>query len=156
MIGRVSKKKVFDYRETLHAINKMREINPNLEVKINTVVNKLNFSENLSEFIQEVQPQKWKVFKLLPIYSDKLEIQDHEFYKFIETHAHLNKIMSTENNDDMTESYLMIDPIGRFFQNGIEQGYNYSSPLCEVSADTALRQINFDTNKFISRYKRII
>ncbi|KAB0628445.1 radical SAM protein [Acinetobacter gandensis] len=156
MIGRSSKKKVFDYQETLLAINQMREINPNLDFKINTVVNKLNFSENLSDFIQQVKPRKWKVFKLLPIYSDKLEIQDHEFYSFIKTHAHLSEIMSIENNDDMTESYLMIDPLGRFFQNGIERGYNYSSPLCEVSADFALKQINFDTNKFISRYKRII
>lgn len=156
MIGRSSKKNVFDYQETLVAIQKMREINPYLEFKINTVVNKLNFSENLSDFIQQAQPQKWKVFKLLPIYSDNLKIQDHEFYNFIQTHAHLSKIMSAENNDDMTESYLMIDPLGRFFQNGIEQGYNYSSPLCEVSAEIALKQINFDTNKFISRYKRII
>lgn len=156
MIGRSSKKNVFDYQEILIAIQKMREINPYLEFKINTVVNKLNFSENLSDFIQQAQPQKWKVFKLLPIYSDNLKIQDHEFYNFIQTHAHLSKIMSAENNDDMTESYLMIDPLGRFFQNGIEQGYNYSSPLCEVSAEIALKQINFDTNKFISRYKRII
>lgn len=156
MIGRSSRKKIFDYRETLMAINHMREVNPDIEIKINTVVNKLNFCENLSDFIQQAQPQKWKIFKLLPIYSDKLKIQDHEFLKFIEEHAHLSKIMSVENNDDMTESYLMIDPLARFFQNGIEQGYHYSSPLCEVSADVALKQINFDTNKFISRYKRII
>jgi radical S-adenosyl methionine domain-containing protein 2 len=156
MIGRTSKKKMFNDKEILIAINKMREINPNLELKINTVVNKLNFSENLSDFINQAKPQKWKIFKLLPVYSDKLKIQDLDFSKFIETHSHLSDIISTENNDDMTESYLMIDPLGRFFQNGIEQGYNYSSPLYDVSVDIALQQVNFDTTKFINRYKRII
>lgn len=155
-IGRASKKTIFNYQEILIAIKQMRMINPDLEFKINTVVNKLNFSEDLNEFILNVRPKKWKIFKLLPIYSNKLEIHDFEFYEFIKTHEHLSNIISTENNDDMTESYLMIDPLGRFFQNGIEQGYNYSSPLYEVSTEIALQQINFDTNKFINRYKRII
>ena len=55
-----------------------------IEIKINTVVNKLNVSEDLSCFISQIQPNKWKIFKLLPVYSNKLDITEQEFHQFIE------------------------------------------------------------------------
>ncbi|WP_420001785.1 viperin family antiviral radical SAM protein [Acinetobacter sp. LF10] len=155
-IGRASKRNIFNPSNVLTAISQIKNINPNIEIKINTVVSKLNFSEDLSTFIKQIEPTKWKIFKLLPIYSSKLEILDEEFSKFIIQHSNFKCIISAENNDDMTESYLMIDPLGRFFQNGLDQGYHYSSPLHEISAEKALQQINFDCQKFITRYSRII
>lgn len=126
-----------------------------IEIKINTVVNKLNASEDLSYFISQIKPNKWKIFKLLPVYSNKLDITEQEFHQFIEKHSNFKSIISSENNNDMTESYLMIDPLGRFFQNGYTSGYKYSSPLWQVSAETALKQIKFDSQKFVNRYKKI-
>ncbi|MCG2607928.1 viperin family antiviral radical SAM protein [Acinetobacter sp. SM34] len=155
-IGRTSKKGVFNPSEVLTAINYIKEHNPNIEIKINTVVNKLNISEDLSNFIAQAQPKKWKIFKLLPVYSNKLEILNQEFSQFLGRHSNFESIISAEDNNDMTESYLMIDPLGRFFQNGPADGYNYSAPLWETSAEIALQQINFDSQKFINRYKRII
>ena len=155
-IGRSAKNVVFNPSQVLKAIHYMRTVNPSIEIKINTVVNKMNYSEDLNDFITIAQPTKWKIFKLLPIYSNKFEIQDKEFSIFIQKHAYFEHIISVENNSDMTESYLMIDPLGRFFQNGLDHGYNYSLSLCEVSAEIALQQIHFDTQKFIDRYRRII
>ena len=155
-IGRASKKGVFNPSEVLTAINHVKKYSPNIEIKINTVVNKFNVSEDLSNFIAQIKPKKWKIFKLLPIYSNKLVILDQEFSQFLQRHSNFESIISAENNDDMTESYLMIDPLGRFFQNGLADGYNYSAPLWETSAEMALQQINFESKKFINRYKRII
>ena len=154
-IGRTSKQNTFNPSQVLTAINKIKKYNPMIEIKINTVVNKLNASEDLSYFISQIQPNKWKIFKLLPVYSNKLDITEQEFHQFIEKHSNFKSIISSENNNDMTESYLMIDPLGRFFQNGYTSGYKYSSPLWQVSAETALKQIKFDSQKFVNRYKKI-
>ena len=54
----------------------------------------------------------------------------------------------------MTDSYLMIDPIGRFFQNSIlGSGYSYSTPIVNTGIEEALNEINFDPEKFHGRYK---
>lgn len=155
-IGRASKQAIFNPSQILLAISEIKKQNPMIEIKINTVVNKLNAAENLNFFISQVQPTKWKIFKLLPVYSNELSILDQQFQQFIERHSNFKSIISSENNDDMTESYLMIDPLGRFFQNGCTNGYQYSKPLWEVSVESALMQINFDLQKFINRYTRII
>lgn len=63
-----------------------------------------------------------------------------------------NNVIFVEDNDVMTESYLMIAPDGRLFQNGHEE-YEYSHPLTEVSIDEALEEINFDQEKFNNRYE---
>ena len=50
----------------------------------------------------------------------------------------------------------MIDPHGCFFQNqtNVKAGdsYNYSSPILQVGAGAAFRQIDFDVVKFIGLY----
>lgn len=55
----------------------------------------------------------------------------------------------------MRESYLMVDPHGRFFQNSLltpGQGYAYSRPILEVGAEAAFAQMAFDTARFSARY----
>ncbi len=59
-----------------------------------------------------------------------------------------------EDNSDMTQSYLMIDPMGRFFQNGNNSFYTYSSPIHEIGFENALSSIEFDDNCYINRYKK--
>jgi radical S-adenosyl methionine domain-containing protein 2 len=53
----------------------------------------------------------------------------------------------------MQESYIMVDPQGRFFQNSpCSAGYQYSEPILDVGAEKAFSQVNFDIDKFCSRY----
>lgn len=53
----------------------------------------------------------------------------------------------------MVQSYLMIDPHGRFYQNRLGgKGYDYSSPILEVGAAQAFTQIPFDLDRFLDRY----
>jgi len=54
----------------------------------------------------------------------------------------------------MTDSYLRIEPIGRFFQNSIlGNGYSYSTPIVNTGIEEALNEINFDPQNFYGRYK---
>ena len=59
-------------------------------------------------------------------------------------------LVSQEDNEKMTGSYVMIDPAGRFFQN--TQGiYKYSSPIQEVGVLEALKQVGFNWKKLVDR-----
>lgn len=153
-IGRKTSKEPISIEKTINNINMIRSLNPNIVIKINTVVNKFNYHENMSEFIASVSPQKWKVFKVLPIINRKLDITNEEFSMFLETHKSFHSIISSENNDEMVHSYLMIDPLGRFFQNEPNNfGYQYSQSILDVGVVEALKEISFDIAKFNARYK---
>ena len=127
-------------------------------LKINTVVHKLNCNEVLSDFICAVKPERWKVFKLLPVIGQNntkikhLEISDIEFNHYVSRNWELPKqiIMVKESNVDMTGSYVMVDPAGRFFDN--TKGFHtYSDPINETTVKNAIKQIRSDYDKFIDR-----
>ena len=153
-IGRTEKSGVMDTDKVLRDISVIKELNPSIDIKINTVVSSLNQSEDLSAFIDQAAPNKWKVFKVLPVITRENEVSQDDFIEFLERHSKFENIISSEDNDDMTDSYLMIDPIGRFFQNSmLGSGYSYSTPIVNTGIEEALNEINFDPEKFHGRYK---
>lgn len=135
-----------------------REFNPALRLKINTVVNKLNWQEDMTDAIQRLMPDKWKVLQMLPIQNSNLSIRDFQFQEFVDRHGWLNEMMSVENNESMTESYIMIDPVGRFYQNAPSgQGqYRYSRPILQVGVREAFSEMSWSMSKFLSRYSHTI
>ena len=153
-IGRADRHgRVLSLGELVPIINYGRELNPDLRLKINTVVNALNYTEDMRQMIEQLAPDKWKVLRMLPTITSELAITDHEFAEFVDRHKALGNILSAEDNSDMVESYIMIDPNGRFFQNSLAgSGYRYSLPILEVGAQAAFRQINWQANKFQARY----
>lgn len=155
LIGRTLKDRAVQANDILEIIAKIRQVNANISIKINTVVNNLNYSENLMDFITKVNPNKWKIFKMLPITTNNLCISDEQFQQFLLNHNDLVEIISAEDNDEMTQSYLMIDPLGRFFQNEgkNQEGYSYSEPILQVGIEKAFSQIKFDLSKFNQRYR---
>ena len=153
-IGRTERSGVMDTDKVLRDISLIKELNPSIDIKINTVVSSLNQSEDLSAFIDQAAPNKWKVFKVLPVITRENEVSQDDFIEFLERHSKFENIISSEDNDEMTDSYLMIDPIGRFFQNSIlGSGYSYSTPIVNTGIEEALNDINFDPQKFHGRYK---
>lgn len=153
-IGRIDRHSRLLSLDTLRAvIADGRSLNPTLRIKINTVVNALNFTEDLRPAITQMAPDKWKVLRMLPTVTSDLAIADHEFAEFVDRHRSLAAIMAAEDNTDMVESYIMIDPRGRFFQNSLSgQGYRYSNPITEVGAHAAFRQVQWHADKFLARY----
>jgi len=125
------------------------------DLKINTVVNKVNYKDNLTEFIKYANPQRWKVLQVLPIVGqndakiDEFKITDAEYTHFLNTHEAVKTIVP-ESNDEIKGSYVMVDPAGRFFDNA--QGtHNYSKPILEVGIQEALETMNYDFEKFRKR-----
>jgi len=124
-----------------------------IKLKINSVITRFNYEEDMAWLIEKVKPNRWKVFQVLEIqnrywYSRDLLISQEEFEFFVKRHENLNPI--SENNNVMIDSYIMIDPIGRFYQN-TGKIYQFSRPILEVGILNALKDIKFNRNKFLER-----
>lgn len=155
-IGRVDRRGQLLKLEGLAAsLAGARQSNPGLHIKLNTVVNRLNHGEDLSSLIQRFAPEKWKVLRMLPVVNQDLVVSDEQFAAFVARHQYFDRILCAEDNQDMRESYLMIDPHGRFFQNSpliAGQGYAYSRPVLEVGTEAAFAEMAFDHERFSARY----
>lgn len=155
-IGRACNGKTLSLEAIKEKIKFVQEINPKLKIKINTVVNKYNFSEEMLYSVLALKPYKWKILRQMPFGNNK-GISDFEFYSFIHNNYKESVYLDSsckifiEDNNAMTESYLMISPDGRLFQNGAAE-YAYSRPLTEVSFAEALGDIKFNESKFDGRY----
>lgn len=155
-IGRFDRKsgKMITKEDWINIINNCREINPLLEIKINTVVNQYNHNSNLIDFIKLAEPYKWKIFRVLPVHTDTVEIADDEFFSFIERHKILKHLIALEDNQDMQLSYIMVDPLSRFFQTfNLREGHIFSSPIITSGAKRAFSEIPFDLSVYDKRYK---
>lgn len=127
-------------------------------LKINTVVSGKNYNENMSDFIRYAKPKRWKLFQMLPMKGqndlniENLKITDEQFQFFIGSHNGLWDITSIvpESNIQMTGSYAMVDPAGRFFDNSAGE-HTYSKPILDIGARLAIQQMNYDFSKFVSR-----
>lgn len=143
-----------------------RRLNPAGECKLNTVVTRCNAGDDMNAAIAVIKPDRWKIFQMLSVSGSgcdersrkqaSLAISQAEFNAYCARHAGQHaKVMQPEDNNAMTESYLMIDPHGNFFQNQPKSNnYAYSSPLTTTRAAAALEQINFDCSKYDGRQKK--
>lgn len=156
-IGRASSGRGLQLDNLYETIALFRQQNPQLQIKVNTVVNDLNWREDMTSVIKTIKPDRWKILKVLPIIRDDLSISSTQFKAFVNRHQHLTSAMSSEDNQEMTESYIMIDPQGRFFQNQTRPvssaPYLYSQPITEIGAKKAFDEIHFCSDKFARRYQ---
>ena len=136
-------------------INKSKMIkNAGIKLKINSVITRFNYAEDMTELIKIINPNRWKVFQVLEIkgqnrkHVNELLINNVEFRQFVKRHEYLNPIV--EDNDAMIDSYVMIDPLGRFFQN-TQKIYSFSSPILEVGIRNAFDALKYNHMKFLER-----
>ena len=179
-IGRECGGKTIPLETLRQKIEDIRKVNPDIKIKLNTVVSMHNYNEVLVERFAELHIDKWKILRQRP-FNGNHGVSDYQFYAFlrnnfnekfmqanvpehredmltafigcedIEKPSEPQQVIFIEDNDAMTESYLMISPDGRLFQNGNIE-YAYSRPLTEVPFAEALSDIKFDNEKFESRY----
>lgn len=130
-----------------------------VRLKLNTVVTALNHREDMSHFVRVLRPERWKVFQVLRVEGENhgevepLLISEGEFSAFVERHAGLavhGLAPVAEDNDAMIDSYVMIDPAGRFFGNtgGV---HSASKPILEVGVEAALAEVGYDPTKLVGR-----
>ena len=126
-----------------------------IAIKINSVVNPLNWDENLSEFIQYINPIRWKVFEVHYImgindsfFTEFANLKSWQFKLFIETHKQLNPVY--ESSKMILDSYCMITPDGRFYQDTNHQ-HHYSQPILDIGIIEAFQQTVYLESKYHER-----
>lgn len=127
------------------------------KIKINTVVNSFNKNDHIMHLVKHSYTSRWKIMQVKHIDGQN----DHDFKKvmvsdsqFAAYHRSMPFLHSNpkviETADDMTNSYVMVDPQGRFVGN--DKGvYTYSKPILEVGAEAAYKEMNYDYEKFVKR-----
>lgn len=154
-IGRLTKSgRLLNLDYVTDYILKLRSAAPDVQVKVNTVVSRYNYREDLTQFIDRILPDRWKIMQVLPVYSTSESVTDGQFKEFIDRHRRYSEIIVSEDNQQMTSSYIMVDPLGRFFwrTDESEVGYQFSSRILDVGADAAFAQCLIVWPKYQSRY----
>jgi radical S-adenosyl methionine domain-containing protein 2 len=155
--GRALKGRALSSGELLDISARARALG--MQLKLNTVVHRLNQDEDLSAFVSELRPRRWKLFQVLPVDGQnherfhEFEIDRASFQAFVDRHRELvaNDVeIISEANEEMRGTYAMIDPAGRFFDSTTGQ-HHYSEPILKVGVERAWTQVCFDSNGFQAR-----
>ncbi|KAG7374276.1 radical SAM superfamily protein [Nitzschia inconspicua] len=128
--------------------------------KVNTVVCSLNWQEDMSKEIQQLDPQRWKVFQVLLLEDENvgeaamrdarpLVVSDDQFQEFLRRHEHLPQLIP-EPNDVMQNSYLLLDEDMRFLDCS-GGGKVPGESILKVGVCHALLQAGFDHGMFQQR-----
>ena len=156
-MGRTTRKGPMTEENYLCVARAVRE--RRIRLKVNTVVSRFNLHEDLSGFITQARPERWKLFQVLPVDGQNSSrvgghlISAEEFWGYVETNRRVEEHGITvvpEDNELMTGSYVMVDPAGRFFDNAAGT-HTYSRPILEVGVEQAMRDVSVDAGKFLAR-----
>ncbi|KAM4693503.1 S-adenosylmethionine-dependent nucleotide dehydratase RSAD2 [Discoglossus pictus] len=128
--------------------------------KINSVINSYNVHEDMTTEISMINPVRWKVFQCLIIegencgedalrQAEKFVISYEEFKQFLDRHKE-TKCLVPESNQQMRDSYLILDEYMRFLdcRNGRKDP---SKSILDVGVENAIKFSGFDEKMFFKR-----
>ena len=143
--------------EYLHIVSEIKR--RGIRLKINTVVTSETWREDFTDFIRSANPERWKILQALAVKGQNdsqianFEITTEQFEMYVQRNRSVENAgisVVPENNELMTESYVMIDPAGRFFDNA--QGtHTYSHPILDVGVEEALKDVSINPKRFLQR-----
>jgi len=125
-----------------------------IKLKINTVVTSLNLNEDLKPLIRELRPDRWKVFQVLHNTGVNDEVkgmmvtrEEFDAYRQRNMTTLSNGTVSVfERDEDMRDTYVMIDPMGRLFHNGTGTAVYMEGDLCSTTCS-----VPFDLSRYEAR-----
>lgn len=94
--------------------------NNNIQLKINHCISKYNQKEDISNFIEIVKPDRFKLFQMTVIngINEKekcMQITDSEFLNCCKKYEKFNPII--EKEEEMKNSYFIIDSLGNLYND---------------------------------------
>lgn len=132
-----------------------------IKFKLNTVVNAMNWQEDMNEHIGRLQPFRWKCFQLLLLEGEnsglpgdirdgrRLAVNNAQFRSFVERHQTQPSLV-VEDNRLMLNSYLLLDEEMRFL-NCRDGGKHPTASILDVGVAKALAECGFDPAIFDER-----
>jgi len=130
-----------------------------IRMKLNTVVCKANLYDDMSDLVMKLQPERWKIFEVLPVEGqndgdvDDLLLAEGEFASWVERHKWVGSEgiqFVPENNELMRGSYAMMDALGRFYTN-VDGGHSYGPSILDVGVQQAWEENRFIEERFHKR-----
>ena len=123
-----------------------------INLKINTVVSLLNYTEDINSFIKEASPDRWKLLKIKKMDNchfdnTSLLISDVQFDKFVNCHKKVPHIV--ERN--MANNYIMVDAFGNLVDTGSTKNTPVAN-LLNTGFNEAFAMMNFDYENYKVRY----
>ena len=159
-IGRVEKGRGKEPLSEAHYLDLGEMIRAHgIRLKVNTVVNRYNCAEDLRPFILAIRPERWKIFQALPVEGQndariaEMTVTHDEFRWYVKRNRTVEDSgirVVPENNELMTGSYVMVDPLGRFFDN-TKGRHTYSRPIFKVGVAEALNDVVVHVGRFQER-----
>ena len=130
----------------------------NIKFKLNTVVCKYNYNENMIENIKKMNPIRWKCFQVLILKGEndsnetlrnanEFVINDDEFKLFCDKHKEL-KCFVNESNKKMTNSYLILDEYMRFLYKNENDVEVPSKSILDYDVQEVLKDVYWNENAF--------
>ncbi|KAH8826244.1 hypothetical protein DL96DRAFT_1607554 [Flagelloscypha sp. PMI_526] len=133
-----------------------------IKVKLNSVITKLNWEEDMHARIEEIQPFRWKVFQVLLLDGENtgqdtsslrdardLVITHQQFQSFLDRHHDCPSLVP-EDNEAMKDSYLNLDE-HMCFLNCLDGGKTPGRSLLDVGVREALKDAGWDETAFRER-----
>lgn len=129
-----------------------------IKFKLNTVVCRLNYKEDMNSVVHQVRPFRWECFQVLLVRGEndsdktirdlrKFQISDEEYQEFCLRHQHQPSFVPEPNNL-MAKSYLILDEYMRFLDR---DGREPSKSILEIGVKEALQQVTWDKESFVER-----
>jgi radical S-adenosyl methionine domain-containing protein 2 len=157
VIGRTAGVRTISGEQYLLGIERLKA--NGVRIKINTVVSRFNYTEDISEFINIIAPERWKIMQAMEVVgqndnnADSFRISDSEFRSYVDRHkatVSQDVTIVAEGIDDMRGTYAMITPDGRFFDSARGK-HRYSRPILEVGIKQAWSEISFSREGYQDR-----
>ena len=131
--------------------------NPDLVIKLNTVVTNLNVGEKLTHLERELPVARWKFLKMKRFDDGKrtnksLEIGEEMFQAFLRRNARMQGASISESS--LTRSYIIIDNRGSLIDNAEDNYKTVGSLLCE-DFRTVFSRYGFDEKLYADRYEKV-
>lgn len=150
----------------------IRKYAPGCRIKINSVVSTLNKDEVMSDFIDEIAADRWKILRMKPFQYGSfsnldIQVSDEEFERFVERNRDrkgeedgvtAEAGMGTAKREvvvepDMKASYVLIDSNGCLLNNAVDE----MTPVvvCDCLMEDfaeGLRRLTLDKEKYEARY----
>ena len=131
-----------------------------IKFKINTVVCSLNWNEDMTGLITQLQPFRWKVFQCLIVTGENdneqrkrdahsFLVSDEQWRTFCDRHKHIKGFVP-ESNEMMKGSYLILDEGMRFLDKG-DGEEKASESILKVGVREAMSQVRWERNAFVER-----
>ena len=131
-----------------------------ITVKLNSVITTLNEQDDMAAFVRTLAPARWKLLQATPVAGQNdafiatLSPARAAFDAYVARHAAALSgtaiRLVPEPIEVIRGSYVMVDPLGRFFDS-TTGSQRYSRPILDAGVDAARADVAFDSAKFAAR-----